>query len=159
MFSKHWSPPMFWKKLFTLNHTIALHSFASFLLSHVSPTLFTWHFEFLLSLYSYYTDVLERILKFPGLILWGFWVVVMTFLSFYEPQYYVAKNSTHYILMVILPAPLLLWEFSQIISFYPAVVDRRVHCSNIGWKNVDFLPRNLGAKLDCTLDVMMREIV
>ena len=51
MFSKHWSPPMFLKN--HLPWTIQL--FSILLLpfsSHVSPTLFTWHFEPLLSICS-----------------------------------------------------------------------------------------------------------
>ena len=51
MFSKHWSPPMFLK-----NHLPSTIQLFSILLlpfsSHVSPTLFTWHFESLLSVYS-----------------------------------------------------------------------------------------------------------
>ena len=72
---------------------------------------------------------------------------------------HVAKNYTNYILMVRFSSSLLLWEFSKIISFYPIVVDMSIHCSSIEQKNIEFLPRNLGAKLYCTLDILMTEII
>ena len=116
---------------------------------HCSHDILNLFYLFIL----YYTDDL-----FSGLILWVFRCCYWCY-YFMSRGVHVAKNYTNYILMVRFSSSLLLCEFSKIISFYPLVVDMSIHCSSSEQKNIEFLPRNLGAKLHCTLDILMREII
>ena len=117
---------------------------------HCSHDILNLFYLFIL----YYTDDL-----FSGLILWVFCCCCYWCYYFMSHGVHVAKNYTNYILMVRFSSSLLLWEFSKIISFYPIVVDMSIHCSSIEQNNIEFLPRNLGAKLHCTLDILMTEII
>lgn len=57
---------------------------------------------------------------------------------------HVAKNYTNYIHMVTFFSS---FSFLRVLTdFYPLVVEMSIHCSNIEEKNVEFLPRNPGAK-------------
>ena len=138
------------KKSLTLNYTVVLHSFASLLLTCVTNIV---HMTFWTPFIYLFFIILMTCFQ----DLWVFCCCCYWCYYFMSRGVHVAKNYTNYILMVTFSSSLLLWEFSKIISFYPIVVD--IHCSSIEQKNIEFLPRNLGANLHCTLDIMMTEIV
>ena len=138
------------KKSLTFNYTVVLHSFASLLLTCVTNIV---HVTFWISFICLFFIILMTCFQ----DLWVFCCCCYWCYFFMSCGVHVAKNYTNYILMVRFSSSLLLWEFSKIISFYPIVVDMSIHCSSIEQKNIEFLPRNLGAKLYCTLDILMTE--
>lgn len=114
---------------------------------HCSHDILNLFYLFIL----YYTDDL-----FSGLILWVFCCCYWCY-YFMSRGVHVAKNYTNYILMVRFSSSLLLCEFSRYLIL-SLVVDMSIHCSISEQKNIEFLPKS-GAKLHCTLDILMREII
>lgn len=144
---------------------LELHNCSPFfclLSSHVSPTLFTWHFESLLSVYSLlYADLftnLGRSFRFPGLILCFCCCYCYYFMSH---SVHFAKNHTSYVLTACVLSS---FAFLRLLIGYLILSNRgkkrrrEAFIASTVNSKCRLFTQKLGIKLDCTLDIVTREI-